>query len=201
MNGSTYNTIEKPAHAEFKDRGSKFLAYAFPIRDVDQFKSHLSEIKKEHPKASHHCFAYRLGTDGLQYRASDAGEPAGSAGKPILGQIDRMGLTDVLVIVVRYFSGTLLGIPGLIHAYKSAAALSLQMTPVIVRNIERRYRFSFDYTVMSAVMQVIRDHHCTVYRQDSQLFSVMEAGIPLKYEEICLNKLRNIKNMEIMPVL
>ena len=109
---SHYYTIEKPSVAEFKERGSKFIAYAFPIADVSEFKLRLAEIKKEHPKATHHCFAYRLGLDGNTYRVSDDGEPSGSAGKPILGQIDSKQVTNVLVIVVRYFGGTQLGIPG-----------------------------------------------------------------------------------------
>src|SRR6266480_952803 len=127
-----YSTIEKPALAEFKDRGSKFIAYAFPISSVEAFKEKLNAIKKDHPKATHHCFAYRLGLDKNNFRLSDAGEPSGTAGKPILGQIDSRNLTNTLVIVVRYFGGTLLGVPGLINAYKSAAALALQLTPVVV---------------------------------------------------------------------
>ncbi|HPG12861.1 MAG TPA: YigZ family protein [Chitinophagaceae bacterium] len=115
-------TIEKSTTAEYKDRGSKFLAYAWPINDKDSFKEHLAAVKKEQPKASHHCFAYRIGTDGNNYRVSDDGEPSGTAGRPILGQIDSKELTNVLIIVVRYFGGTLLGVPGLIQAYKSAAA-------------------------------------------------------------------------------
>src|SRR5690606_2431913 len=111
--------------AEFKDRGSKFLAYAFPINDEQELKGKLKELKALHPKAGHHCYAYRLGLDGNQYRANDDGEPSGSAGKPILGQIDSAGVTNVLVVVVRYFGGTLLGVPGLINAYKTATAEAL----------------------------------------------------------------------------
>ena len=105
--------------ALFTDKGSKFIAYAFPIETPADFKKHLEEIKKEHPKATHHCFAYRLGQNKDQFRANDDGEPSGTAGRPILGQIDSLGLTNVLIIVVRYFGGTLLGVPGLIHAYLS----------------------------------------------------------------------------------
>ena len=119
MDTSTYYTIEKPSVAEFKDRGSKFIAYAFPITDVIEFKEKLSALKKEHPKAVHHCFAYRMGLDGINFRVSDDGEPSGTAGRPILGQIDSKQITNVLIVVVRYFGGTLLGVPGLINAYKS----------------------------------------------------------------------------------
>src|SRR4051812_44945561 len=125
-----YNTIEKPAETEYKDRGSRFLAYAFPVQTTDDFKKRLKELKEEHPKAAHHCFAYRIGTDGNSFRAGDDGEPSGSAGKPILGQIDSKGLTDTAVVVVRYFGGTLLGVPGLINAYKTSTSLALQLTPI-----------------------------------------------------------------------
>ena len=111
-NPTFYNTIEKPSLAEFKEKGSKFLAYAYPIETVEDFKKHLQNLKKEHPKAVHHCFAYRIGTDGNTFRVSDAGEPSGTAGKPILGQIDSKAITNTAIIVVRYFGGTLLGVPG-----------------------------------------------------------------------------------------
>ena len=123
-----YFTIDKPSYTEYKERGSRFLAYAYPLKSVDDFKKILQGLKKEHAKAAHHCFAYRIGLDGNNFRASDDGEPAGSAGKPILGQIDARQLINVLVVVVRYFGGTLLGVPGLIHAYKTATALALQLT-------------------------------------------------------------------------
>ncbi|KAI9435670.1 ribosomal protein S5 domain 2-type protein, partial [Russula earlei] len=115
------------ATAEFKDRGSRFIAYAYPIQSADDCKRYLQELKKEHPKAVHHCFAYRLGLDGNSFRVSDDGEPSGTAGKPIMGQIDSKQLANVLIVVVRYFGGTLLGVPGLINAYRSAAAMALQL--------------------------------------------------------------------------
>src|SRR6478609_9954408 len=123
----SYNTIDQPSSAEFKDRGSKFIANAFPVSSVDDFKKSLEEIRKIHSKATHHCFAYRIGADKSLFRVSDDGEPSGTAGKPILGQIDSKDLTNTLVVVVRYFGGTLLGVPGLIHAYKSAASMALQI--------------------------------------------------------------------------
>ena len=113
-----YKTIDQPAVAEYKDRGSKFLAFANPIVTADDFKKQLFFLKKAHPKAAHHCFAYRIGTDGNSFRVSDDGEPSGSAGKPILGQIDSKEVTNITVIVVRYFGGSLLGVPGLINAYR-----------------------------------------------------------------------------------
>ena len=117
MNEEFYYTIAQPVVTEFKDRGSRFLAYAYPLASVDDFKAKMKLLKEEHPKAVHHCFAYRLGVDGNTFRVSDDGEPSGSAGRPILGQIDSKQLCNVLVVVVRYFGGTLLGVPGLINAY------------------------------------------------------------------------------------
>lgn len=157
-----YNTIEKPADTEYKERGSKFLAYAFPIITVQEFKTNLHAVKLAHPKATHHCFAYRIGLDGNNFRLSDAGEPSGTAGKPILGQIDSKHLTNTLVVVARYFGGTLLGVPGLINAYKSSTALVLQLTPIIPKPVEITYRLQFNYTQINEIMTLIKHYHCTV---------------------------------------
>src|SRR5947209_11574832 len=157
-----YYTIERPATAEYKDRGSHFIAYVFPIQAVDDFKKRLKELKEAHPKAAHHCLAYRLGADGLNFRANDDGEPSGSAGKPILGQIDSKQLTNVGVIVVRYFGGTLLGVPGLINAYKTVTSLALQLTPIIQKPILITYEIQFDYTLMHDVMLVVKRFGCLV---------------------------------------
>ena len=113
-----YKTVAGPAHGEYKDRGSKFLAYAFPVYAEEEWQARLEEVRREHPKARHHCYAYRLGLDGNNFRANDDGEPSGTAGRPILGQIDSFELVNILVIVVRYFGGTLLGASGLINAYR-----------------------------------------------------------------------------------
>ncbi|HNK27712.1 MAG: YigZ family protein [Cyclobacteriaceae bacterium] len=173
-----YLTVDRPATAEFKDRGSKFIAYVYPVETVEAFKQYLQALKKEHPKAVHHCFAYRIGTDGNNFRSSDDGEPSGTAGKPILGQIDSRGVTNTAVIVVRYWGGTLLGVPGLINAYKSAAALALQVTPVIQKQVEVLYSLEFDYTQMNDVMVLLKQFNCTIHANDMQLFCVIKAGIP-----------------------
>lgn len=192
-----YHTIEKTGLAEFKDRGSRFLAYAFPIQDTDDFKRSLEEVKKEHPKATHHCFAYRLGLEGTNHRVSDAGEPSGTAGKPILGQIDSRQLTNTLIIVVRYFGGTLLGVPGLIHAYKTSAALVLQVTPIVRKAVEKPYLLHFDYTSMNEVMTVVKQFGCQVLEQEMQLFCLLKVGIPLEREEEILYKLRDIRGLSL----
>ncbi|UYQ93995.1 YigZ family protein [Chitinophaga horti] len=195
-----FYTIEKKANAEFKDKGSKFLAYAFPVKSTEEVKEYLAEVKKEHPKATHHCYAYRLGTDGTQFRAVDDGEPAGSAGKPILGQIDSKQLTDTAVIVVRYFGGTLLGVPGLINAYKMSAAIVLQLVPSVQKNVETAYDLTFDYTILNEVMTVVKQQNCTVASQELQLFCTMRIGIPKANEELCLLRLKDIYGLEIAKV-
>ena len=192
-----YITIGDNAVAEFKDRGSKFLAYAFPISNVSDFKSQLQFVKKEHPKATHYCFAYRIGTDGSQLRTSDAGEPSGTAGRPILGQIDSKNLTNILIIVVRYFGGTLLGVPGLIKAYKTVSSLVLQCTPAIRKDVEVHYQLQFNYTEMDEVMRVLKQYNCTILKSDMQLFCKMEAGIPVVKINEVIAALKNIKNMEL----
>ncbi|MBK7560184.1 MAG: YigZ family protein [Chitinophagaceae bacterium] len=194
---SFYNTIEKPSVAEFKDRGSKFIAYAFPIAEVSEFKEKLAALKKEHPKAVHHCFAYRLGLDGITYRVSDDGEPSGTAGRPILGQIDSKELTHVLIIVVRYFGGTLLGVPGLIHAYKTVAALALQAGSIIQKLVLINYRLQFDYTQMNEVMKVVKLFDCVVLKQETQLFCSLEIGVPKNRLEEVVNKLKDLRGVEV----
>jgi uncharacterized YigZ family protein len=193
----TYKTIAASTQAEFKDRGSKFIAYSFPVNNTEDIKQRLQSLKKEHPKAVHHCYGYRLGTDGMQYRANDDGEPSGSAGRPILGQIDSAGLTNVLVVVVRYFGGTLLGVPGLIHAYKTATTDCLSIAATIEKNIEHLVTLDFDYSLMNEVMQVLKQNDISIYKQDMQLFCIFEIGIPLINKEQALQRLDDIHGLEI----
>lgn len=186
-----YHTIEKPAQTEYKDRGSRFLAYAFPVSSAEAFKKHLKQLKDEHPKAAHHCFAYRLGTTGDLFRSGDDGEPAGSAGKPILGQIDSKGLTNTAVIVVRYFGGTLLGVPGLINAYKTATSLALQLTPILQKPVLSDYELQFDYTLVNEVMTTAKRFGCVVQVNEQQLFCRMVLGVPRSEEEAFAEKLQD----------
>ena len=193
MEAQYYNTIEKSGTAEFRDRGSKFIAIVYPLSSIPEFKERLAEIKKEHPKATHHCFAYRMGTDVITFRVSDDGEPAGSAGRPILGQIDSKKVTNVLVIVVRYFGGTLLGVPGLINAYKTAAALALQVTPLVQKPVLVNYQLQFDYTQMNDVMRILKQSECTILQEEMNLFCSLKIGIPLGRLDEVLFRLRDRK--------
>lgn len=194
---STYYTIEKPSVAEYKDRGSTFLAYAFPIQTVDDFKKRLKSIKEEHPKAAHHCFAYRLGWEGEIFRSSDDGEPSNSAGKPILGQLDSKKVTNTTIIVVRYFGGTLLGVPGLITAYKTAASFALQLTPIIQKPVLVTYALHFEYTLMNEIMLVIKRFDGTVLTKEMLLFCSMKVGIPKENENACLEEFKKFHSVEI----
>lgn len=195
-----YYTIEQPGVAEFKDKGSRFIAYAFPINSTDDFKEQLAIVKKEHPKATHHCFGYRLGLDGTSFRVSDDGEPSGSAGRPILGQIDSKSLTNVLVIVVRYFGGTLLGVPGLINAYKTATALVLQVTPFAKKPVMLHYRLQFDYPLMNDIMVLLKRFECVVLKQDNQLFPMLEIAIPKANLTEVIEKLESLQLLEIRRI-
>ncbi len=200
MQQDYYFTIEQPSTAEFKDRGSKFLAYAYPVQEVADVKLRLGELKKEHPKAVHHCFAYRLGLDGTQFRVTDDGEPAGSAGRPILGQIDSKQLTNTLVVVVRYFGGTLLGVPGLINAYKTATSLALQVTPIVQKPVEIKYVLHFDYTLMNEVMMVVKQSQCSVIAQEMQLFCQLTIGVPRNRLDEVLYRISELRHVDIAPV-
>lgn len=192
-----YYTIEKTSVAEFKDRGSRFLAFALPVQSAEDFKKQLKQVKEQHPKAAHHCFAYRLGTDGNLFRSSDDGEPSGSAGKPILGQIDSKQLTDTAIIVVRYFGGTLLGVPGLINAYKTSSSLALQLTPIIQKAVLISYELQFDYTMMNDVMLVVKRFGCSVLENETLLFCRMVIGIPKASLELCLEKINDLHGVEL----
>ena len=200
MTPDFYNTIEKPATAEFKDRGSKFQAYVYPVQSIEEFKIRLADLKKEHPKANHHCFAYRLGVEGTNFRVSDDGEPSGSAGRPILGQIDSNQLTNMLIVVVRYFGGTLLGVPGLINAYKTAAVLAIEQTSIIQKPVLILYRLQFDYLLMNDVMKLLKQYDCSIIKQELQLFCLIETGIPKQNAAALIPKLKEINGVEISSI-
>lgn len=153
----TYRTIAAPAEGQFRDRGSKFLAFAFPVKTETEVKEHLAQLRKTHFDAVHHCYAFRLGADKLHFRSSDDGEPSGTAGRPIMGQIQSNDLTNILVVVVRYFGGTLLGVPGLINAYREATADALKQATQVEMTINEIYEVHFPYAAMNAVMKVLKD--------------------------------------------
>lgn len=173
----SYFTIQQASEGLFKDRGSKFLAFAFPVKNEAEIKEHLVQIRKEHHIANHHCYAYRLGADKLNFRANDDGEPSNSAGKPILGQIQSHDLTDILIIVSRYFGGTLLGVSGLINAYKLAAQDAIKNSMIIEKYITYRYRVFFQFENTSEVMKLLKKYDCLILHQGYEENSFMDIEI------------------------
>ncbi len=174
-----YFTITNKGAAEFKDRGSKFIALVYPIKNKDEFKLAMQEVKNLHPKASHYCFAYKIGLDNTNFRSSDAGEPSGSAGKPILNAIESKNITDVLVIVVRYFGGSLLGISGLIDAYRTSTLLALQTAQIIQKPILIYYELEFNYMQTNIVMQILKKQEATILENKTQLFCKLSIALPI----------------------
>jgi uncharacterized YigZ family protein len=186
----TYQTIKSTSYGLYKEKGSKFEAYAYPVEAEEDVEDALREVRKMHPKARHHCFAYRLGMDQNQFRANDDGEPSGTAGRPILGQIDSFGLTNTLIVVVRYFGGTLLGASGLIRAYRSAAAGALEQANMVQKTQKNRYRISFHYRLMSPLMNAIKKLNLHIDRQDFGTSASLDIAIP---QSESTEKLRQLK--------
>ncbi|MCW3077870.1 MAG: hypothetical protein JWO32_2479 [Bacteroidetes bacterium] len=162
----SYFTVVKPAQGMFKDRGSKFLSFIFPVNTEQEIKDSLLLVKKENPSANHYCYAWRLGVDAAAHRANDDGEPSNSAGKPILGQLQSKDLTNTLIIVVRYFGGTLLGVSGLINAYKTAAANAILNSEIDERFILFEYKIEFSFEDMNLVMKILKDTDSRIVEQN-----------------------------------
>lgn len=185
-----YKTIAAPSEGYFKDRGSKFIAYAFPCYSEEDWQSDLESVKKDHFKARHHCFAYRIGLDQNNFRANDDGEPSGTAGRPILGQIDSFGLVNVFIVVVRYFGGTKLGASGLINAYRTAAAEALQQAEIIDKTVEDIFQIDFDYALMSEVMNAVKKLDLEITTQDFGNTAMLQIAIPQSKVSETIRQLR-----------
>lgn len=193
LSSDCYKTINAPAQGIFKDKGSKFIAYAYPIRSEHDAKERLATVKGEHPKARHHCWAYRLTPDGLVFRINDNGEPSGTAGRPILNTLMSLGVTNIMVIVVRYFGGTLLGVPGLINAYKTATQEVLSNAEIVERQVMGRYRISFEYERMNDVMRVVKEESLSVLKQDFDTRCTLELEIPKANQSRALGKMEQLE--------
>lgn len=166
----TYRTLVKPSEETlFKDRNSKFFGYAFPVASEDEIKLCLRDLKKQHPNAGHHCYAWRLGTEQMHFRVNDDGEPSNSAGQPIFGQIQANEITNVLIVSVRYFGGTKLGVGGLINAYKTSAKLALEAADIVTKTININFKLTFEYDRMNVVQQVIKRYQIKILNQELAL--------------------------------
>ncbi|AHW58486.1 uncharacterized protein, YigZ family [Draconibacterium orientale] len=163
-----YKTIETPSTGYFKDKGSKFYSYAYPLKDEEEVKELVAALKKEHHSARHHCYAWRLGTEEIRTRANDDGEPSSTAGKPILGQLQSYELTNILVVVVRYFGGTLLGVSGLINAYRQATVEALNNADILSKLIEIQHELKFEYALLNTVMNKLKQDNYDIVTTDFQ---------------------------------
>lgn len=192
----TYRSIARRSEGLFKDNGSRFIALAYPVETEEQVKEIVSSLRKEYHDARHHCYAYRLGLDGEKFRANDDGEPSGSAGRPILGQIDSLGLSDVLLVVVRYFGGIKLGIPGLIRAYKSSSADALASAEIVEKIAGKQFRISFDYLEMNSVKKVLKELGIPTFDEEYSQQCSLRARVRLSSEEEFLRRIAPAAKIE-----
>lgn len=193
----TYRTIAAASEGLFRDRGSKFIAYAYPIRAEDEVRDLLANLRSAHPKARHFCWAYRLSPDRSIFRIQDDGEPSGTAGRPILNTMLSADVTNLLVVVVRYFGGTLLGVPGLINAYKSAAAEALQLAEIIERTVNDVYDLQFEYLVMNDVMRVFKEEQITTLSQQFDNTCSIRFEVRKSMLNTVLSKLEKIDGVKL----
>lgn len=187
-----YLTISDISKGVFKDRGSKFLAFAYPFSNESDLKDILQTLKTEHTKANHFCYAYRLTPDRFVFRVNDDGEPAGTAGRPILNVLLSKEITNILIVVVRYFGGTLLGVPGLINAYKSAAEDAIAQANIIEKTVQDIYEISFEYAQMNDIMKIIKDENLTNFDQDFDLSCKIKIAINQAKVNRIMDKLGDI---------
>lgn len=181
MEQDAYKTIDLPTtEVLYKEKNSKFFGYAFPIRNEDEVKVHLEDIKKQHHSARHWCYAYQLGAEQVYYRVNDDGEPANTAGMPIYGQIQSFDVTDILIIVVRYFGGIKLGVGGLITAYRATAQMTLEAAQIVEKTIDKTFTVRFDYKDMNKVMRIIKEKNLSIVNQRMELDCEIELSIRKK---------------------
>ena len=193
----TYLTIESASEGVFRDRGSKFLGYAYPVTSDQDIKNIVAGLKKEHPKANHHCWAMRWSTDRSVFKLNDDGEPSGTAGRPILNTLLSKNITNVVVVVVRYFGGTLLGVPGLINAYKSATELALAEVKIIEKTVNDVYTIAFDYLQMNEVMRIIKDDNLQLLEQQFDNSCSVKLSIRKMQVELVISKLQKLTSVKI----
>jgi uncharacterized YigZ family protein len=193
----TYLTISSSSKDIYKEKSSKFIALAFPVSSEDDIKRHLTLLKKEYHDARHHCYAYCLGYDKSVWRANDDGEPSGTAGKPIYGQIQSNNLTNILIVVIRYFGGVKLGIPGLINAYRTAAKQAIDKASIVTRTIEEHYEICFEYPLMNDVMKILKEEHADIIERESENTCKIRFSIRRSHGTKIKGRLQKIKGITI----
>ena len=197
MFDDTYRTIESPAEGLYKEKGSKFLAFAFPVRTLDEVKKHLEQLRKDYFDARHHCYAYALGPDKATWRANDDGEPSGTGGRPIYGQLLSADLTDTLVVVVRYFGGILLGASGLANAYKTAARDAIAHATVVEKTVDVTYQLHFEYALMNDVMRIIKEFGLVPRNQDFGLDCRLQVAVRRSQSVRLYDAFANLRGVQI----
>lgn len=197
----TFKTIASPStEILFKEKNSKFFGLAFPVTSEDEIKSILYNLRKQHFGAGHFCYAFQLGTDSISFRANDDGEPSNSAGMPIYGQIQSFGLTNILVVVVRFFGGVKLGVSGLISAYKTAAQMTLEEAEIIEKTIDIHFQISFDYKNMNKVMRIIKEKNLEIISQQMEESCLIEISTRKKNAEMIFDIFTNLFEIEIKKI-
>ena len=197
MFDDTYRTIAAPAEGLYKEKGSKFLSFAYPVRTTDEVKEHLEALRKDYFDARHHCYAYILGPNKDAWRANDDGEPSGTGGRPIYGQLLSADLTDTLIVVVRYFGGILLGASGLANAYKTAARDAIEHAQIIEKTIDVRYRLHFEYALMNDVMRIIKDFDLKPENQHFDLDCTLELSVRQSLSVRLYDAVANLRAVKI----
>lgn len=197
MESDSYKTIKAFSRGVFRDRGSRFIAHAYPVSGQDSVKPLIDSLRKEFHDARHHCYAYMIGYERSVWRINDDGEPSGTAGKPILGQINSFGLTDILIVVIRYFGGTLLGVPGLINAYRSAAAEAIANAEIIECTVHDHYEITFPYSSMNDVMKILKEESVGQSDQTFDLQCRMIVYFRLLSHERIIGRLSRIDELKM----
>ena len=197
----TYKTIKSPVeNVLFKDKNSKFYGYAYPVSNEEEIKQHIEALKKEHHSARHWCYSYQIGTENIVYRANDDGEPSNSAGMPIYGQIQSFEVTNILIVIVRYFGGVKLGVGGLINAYKTTAQLTLEASKIVEKTININYQISFDYKNMNTVMRIIKEKNLNIINQKLELDCKITISVRKKEATSTFEIFENLYEIEIKEI-
>ena len=197
MAGDSYRTVAAEAEAACRERSSKFLSWIYPVRSEEEIRERLDALRKKYYDATHHCYAWRLGPRGEAFRANDDGEPSGTAGKPILGQLLSNDITDCLVVVVRYFGGTKLGVPGLIAAYKESAAEAIAAAEIVERTVDRTVELDFPYVAMNDIMRIVKEEQPAVESQRFDNLSSIVLRIRASRAERLTERLRKVEGATI----
>jgi uncharacterized YigZ family protein len=197
MNSDTYKTIESPGEGIYKEKGSRFLSLAMPVSDPDEIKPLIDKLRKEHHEARHHCFAYMIGYERLIWRVNDDGEPSGTAGRPILGQINSFGLTNIVIVVSRYFGGTLLGVSGLINAYRTAASSAIENSRQIEKTVKDYYEVTYPYVSMNDVMKILKEESLGQSDQSFNIECRLKLNFRISAREKIIHRLTRIDGLTL----